>query len=85
MCVTIIAFSHVHVLPVAHWMQPRGAHKGEIIDPYVKLSVHGAAGDTLKTPITTRTIEDNGFNGERCCCCLRAHTHTRCKWLARQA
>lgn len=41
--------------------KPMGAQKGEIIDPYVSLSMHGVSADNRKAK-STKYVEDNGFN-----------------------
>ena len=44
-----------HYLP-----KPGGAHKGEIIDPYVKIAVCGDKVD--EATVQSKVIYDNGFN-----------------------
>ncbi|KAG5177143.1 PLC-like phosphodiesterase [Tribonema minus] len=51
----------VQVCSAQQLPKPKGAHKGEIIDPYVKVGIHGTAVDT-KGPFQTHVISDNGFN-----------------------
>lgn len=41
--------------------KPGGAQKGEIIDPYVIVSMHGVPSDCRKAK-STKVIQDNGFN-----------------------
>lgn len=41
--------------------KPGGAEKGEIIDPYVMVSVYGVPADCKKAK-STKVIQDNGFN-----------------------
>eukprot|EP00903_Cladosiphon_okamuranus_P007222 g7010.t1 len=41
--------------------KPGGAQQGEIIDPYVVVSVNGVPGDCKKAK-STKVIQDNGFN-----------------------
>ncbi|CAM9705436.1 unnamed protein product, partial [Discosporangium mesarthrocarpum] len=41
--------------------KPGGRAKGEIIDPYVKVSMHGLPVDAT-APSVTKTVWDNGFN-----------------------
>ncbi|CAM9840055.1 unnamed protein product [Ectocarpus sp. 4 AP-2014] len=41
--------------------KPGGAQRGEIIDPYVVVSVHGLPSDCKKAK-STKVIQDNGFN-----------------------
>ncbi|CAM9582267.1 unnamed protein product [Ectocarpus sp. 12 AP-2014] len=41
--------------------KPGGAQQGEIIDPYVVVSVHGLPSDCKKAK-STKVIQDNGFN-----------------------
>jgi hypothetical protein len=56
-----------HMLP-----KPGAATKGEVIDPFVHVSVHGHAED--ESDFKTRTINDNGFsplwNEVRVCVCV---------------
>lgn len=41
--------------------KPGGAQKGEIIDPYVMLQMHGVPADCKKAK-STKHVDDNGFN-----------------------
>ncbi|CAN0549174.1 unnamed protein product, partial [Ectocarpus sp. 8 AP-2014] len=41
--------------------KPGGAQQGEIIDPYVVVSVNGLPSDCKKAK-STKVIQDNGFN-----------------------
>lgn len=41
--------------------KPGGAQQGEIIDPYVVVSVNGVPSDCKKAK-STKVIQDNGFN-----------------------
>lgn len=50
----------VHVLSAAQLPKPGGATKGEIIDPFVQVGVHGTPADEKE--YKTSTIQDNGFN-----------------------
>jgi hypothetical protein len=50
----------LHVISGTHLPKPGGATVGEIIDPYVKISLHGVGLDKMEA--RTRTIDDNGFN-----------------------
>jgi hypothetical protein len=50
----------VHVLSAAQLPKPGGATKGEIIDPFVQVSIHGTPSDEKE--YKTATIQDNGFN-----------------------
>ncbi|XP_055899333.1 1-phosphatidylinositol 4,5-bisphosphate phosphodiesterase delta-4-like isoform X4 [Biomphalaria glabrata] len=40
--------------------KPKNSQKGEVIDPFVKVSVHGVAADEAK--FRTKVIQNNGFN-----------------------
>jgi phosphatidylinositol phospholipase C delta len=46
-----------HQLP-----KPSNSSQGEVIDPFVVVSIHGAAGDSAR--YQTKTVLDNGFNPE---------------------
>lgn len=51
----------VNVIAANHLPKPGGAQKGEVIDPFVVVSVSGpSAADSAEAK--TRTINDNGFN-----------------------
>ncbi|CAM9450217.1 unnamed protein product [Chrysoparadoxa australica] len=52
----------VWILSAQQLPKPGGAHKGEIIDPYVKLKIHGIRQDTSSSSQNTQVISDNGFN-----------------------
>lgn len=41
--------------------KPGGAQQGEIIDPYVIVSMHGVPADCKKSK-PTKVVQDNGFN-----------------------
>eukprot|EP00004_Rigifila_ramosa_P011698 TRINITY_DN24_c0_g1_i6.p1 TRINITY_DN24_c0_g1~~TRINITY_DN24_c0_g1_i6.p1 ORF type:complete len:1277 (-),score=394.93 TRINITY_DN24_c0_g1_i6:93-3458(-) len=41
--------------------KPGGSHKGEVIDPFVKIQVFGSGEEELVT-FQTKTVNDNGFN-----------------------
>ena len=41
--------------------KPAGSSKGEIVDPFVVLQLHGAAQDASEE-VKTATVQDNGFN-----------------------
>lgn len=51
----------VTVVSAQQLPKPGGAHKGEVIDPYVKLYMYGVPLD-CKGPLHTSVIDDNGFN-----------------------
>jgi hypothetical protein len=51
----------VTVISAQQLPKPGGAHKGEIIDPYVRVKVIGAPTDTTPPPLHTRVVGDNGF------------------------
>ena len=50
----------VHVVSAQQLPKPSGKSKGEIIDPFIQLHVHGAHEDSKMR--TTRVIDNNGFN-----------------------
>ncbi len=50
----------ITVISASQLPKPNAATKGEIIDPFVTLTVTGAVNDHAK--YNTRTIENNGFN-----------------------
>ena len=50
----------VHVISAQQLPKPKGAVGGEIIDPYVIVTLSGAAGD--ESTFKTATVNDNGFN-----------------------
>jgi len=50
----------VHVISGSQFPKPEGAHKGEVIDPYVVVEVTGVAPD--RRQCKTAVIDDNGFN-----------------------
>ena len=51
----------INVISACHLPKPGGAQKGEIIDPFVVVYLHGPSpADTFEA--RTRTIHDNGFN-----------------------
>eukprot|EP01032_Pedospumella_encystans_P021097 gene21097-23939_t len=51
----------INVISACHLPKPGGAQKGEIIDPFVAVYLHGPSpADTFEA--RTRTIHDNGFN-----------------------
>jgi hypothetical protein len=53
----------VGVLLGSQLPKPLGAEKGEIIDPYVTLSIHGSAVDMqANQPARTNFVNDNGFS-----------------------
>ena len=41
--------------------KPKNETKGEIVDPFVELQVHGIASDDTKLMVT-KVIDNNGFN-----------------------
>ncbi|CAM9183166.1 unnamed protein product [Pylaiella littoralis] len=51
----------VQVVSARQLPKPGGAQQGEIIDPYVVVSVHGTPCDCRKAK-STKVIHDNGFN-----------------------
>ncbi|CAM9432842.1 unnamed protein product [Sphacelaria rigidula] len=51
----------VQVISARQLPKPGGAQKGEIIDPYVMLQLHGVPKDCKKAK-STKYIDDNGFN-----------------------
>ncbi|CAM9331523.1 unnamed protein product [Phaeothamnion confervicola] len=52
----------IRVISAQQLPKPGGAERGEIIDPYVQLSLSGLPADTTRKARSTRTIDDNGFN-----------------------
>ena len=50
----------VHVISAQQLPKPKGGQGGEIIDPYVVVSMTGGAGD--EASFKTATVNDNGFN-----------------------
>jgi len=50
----------VHVISAQQLPKPKGGVGGEIIDPYVIVSITGGAGD--EASFKTATVNDNGFN-----------------------
>ncbi|GMH67817.1 hypothetical protein TL16_g04777, partial [Triparma laevis f. inornata] len=50
----------VEVMSASQLPKPKGATKGEVIDPYVKVEVHGVPNDCKNCQ--TRVIDNNGFN-----------------------
>jgi len=53
---------NLEIIIISGWQLPKvkGKEKGDIIDPYVKVSVHGLTGD--KRSFKTKVIKNNGFN-----------------------
>jgi hypothetical protein len=50
----------VHVISGQQLPKPGGAAYGEVIDPYVSISLHGVGLDKME--FRTRTVDNNGFN-----------------------
>jgi hypothetical protein len=50
----------IEVMSASQLPKPKGATKGEVIDPYVKVEVHGVPNDSKN--YQTRVIDNNGFN-----------------------
>ena len=50
----------VHVLSGQQLPKAGGKKAGEIIDPFITLSIHGVKGDTKN--VSTKVIDNNGFN-----------------------
>ena len=52
----------IKVLLGSQFPKPNNSKKGEIIDPYVRLKLHGDEEDEKQPAVRTKTIDDNGFN-----------------------
>jgi len=50
----------VEVMSASQLPKPGGSAKGEVIDPYVKVELHGVPGDTKVCQ--TKVVDNNGFN-----------------------
>ena len=50
----------IEVMSCSQLPKPKGATKGEVIDPYVILDLHGIPGDQAK--FQTHRVDNNGFN-----------------------
>lgn len=50
----------ITILSASQLPKPGGAQKGEVIDPFVVVSVHGVPEDVAEQK--TKTVDDNGFN-----------------------
>jgi phosphatidylinositol phospholipase C delta len=52
----------ITVILGSQFPKPANEKKGEIIDPYVRLKLHGDTDDEAQPMLRTKTIQDNGFN-----------------------
>ena len=51
---------NVEVMSASQLPKPGGSAKGEVIDPYVKVELHGVPSDSKN--FHTKVVDNNGFN-----------------------